>query len=59
LSLAAASYDVIMTVPGTQNIISNLSATYPLTAGQIRTVVVLDAPNGGGPYGLLELNDLN
>jgi hypothetical protein len=59
LSLSAASYDVIMTVTGTQNIISNLTATYALTAGQIRTIVVLDAPNGGGPYGLLELNDLN
>jgi uncharacterized protein DUF4397 len=59
LSLSANTYDVIMTVQGTQNIISNLTTTIPLTSGQIRTVVVLDAPNGGGPYGLLTLNDLN
>ena len=59
LSLSAATYDVIMTVQGTQSIISNLTTTLPLTAGQIRTLVVLDAPNGGGPYSLLTLNDLN
>jgi hypothetical protein len=59
LSLSAATYDVVMTVTGTQNIINSLTATYALTAGQIRTIVVLDSQNGGGPYGLLELNDLN
>jgi len=59
LSLSANTYDVIMTVQGTQNIISNLTGTYPLTSGQIRTLVVLDAPNGGGQYSMIELNDLN
>jgi hypothetical protein len=59
LSLAAASYDVFATVTGTQNIISSLTGTYALTTGQIRTLVILDSPNGGGPYTLLELNDLN
>jgi hypothetical protein len=59
LSLSAASYDVSMTVSGTQNIVNNLTGTYALTAGQIRTIVVLDAPNGGGPYQQLLLNDLN
>ena len=59
LSLSAQSYDVVVTVRGTQNIISSLTATYPLKAGQIRTLVILDAATGGGPYGLLELNDLN
>jgi hypothetical protein len=50
---------VTVTVRGTQSIINNLTGTYPLTAGQIRTLVILDASTGGGPYGLLELNDLN
>lgn len=59
LSLSAQSYDVVVTVRGTQNIINSLTGTYPLTSGQIRTLVILDAPTGGGPYGLLELNDLN
>jgi hypothetical protein len=59
LSLGAASYNVIMTVPGTQNIVSNLTGTYNLTSGQIRTIVILDASFGGGPYQQLLLNDLN
>ena len=59
LSLSAQTYDVVVTVRGTQSIISNLTGSYPLTAGQIRTLVILDAQTGGGPYGLLELNDLN
>ena len=59
LSLSAQSYDVNVTVRGTQNIINSLTGTYPLTTGQIRTLVILDAPAGGGPYSLLELNDLN
>jgi Domain of unknown function (DUF4397) len=59
LSLAAGSYDVIMTVTGTQNILNSLTGTYTLTSGQIRTIVVLDASFGGGPYQQLLLNDLN
>jgi hypothetical protein len=59
LSLSAQSYDVTVTVRGTQNIINSLTGTYPLKAGQIRTLVILDASTGGGPYSLLELNDLN
>ena len=59
LSLSAQSYDVVVTVRGTQNIINSLTGTYPLTSGQIRTLVILDAATGGGPYGLIELNDLN
>jgi len=59
LSLSAQSYDVTVTVRGTQNIINNLTGTYPLTSGQIRTLVILDASTGGGQYSLLELNDLN
>jgi Domain of unknown function (DUF4397) len=59
LSLSAQAYDVTVTVRGTQSIINSLTGSYTLTAGQIRTLVILDAPNGGGPYGLLELTDLN
>jgi hypothetical protein len=59
LSLSAQSYDVAVTIRGTQNIINSLTGTYALTSGQIRTLVILDAPTGGGPYSLLELNDLN
>lgn len=52
-------YDVIMTVSGTQNILNSLIGSYPLTAGQIRTIVVVDQQTGGGPYQQVELNDLN
>jgi Domain of unknown function (DUF4397) len=58
-SLAAGNYDVIMTLPGTQNIVSSLSGTYNLTAGQIRTILVVDNSFGGGPYQQVLLNDLN
>jgi hypothetical protein len=57
LSEAAGSYDVNVTVSGTQNIIANF--TIPLTSEQIRTLVILDSSVGGGPYSLIELNDLN
>jgi hypothetical protein len=59
LSEAAGSYDVIVTVSGTQNIIADLTGTYTLTSEQIRTLVILDSQIGGGPYSLIELNDLN
>jgi hypothetical protein len=58
-SLSAASYDVVMTQAGTQNILNNLTDTYSLTAGQIRTIVIVDASFGGGPFSQLILNDLN
>jgi hypothetical protein len=50
---------VIVTVSGTQNIIADLTGTYTLTSEQIRTLVILDSQIGGGPYSLIELNDLN
>jgi len=58
-SLAAGNYEIVMTQTGTQNPISGLDATYTFGAGQIRTIVILDSPNGGGPWTQLELNDLN
>ena len=57
--LATGSYDVIMTVPGTQNILNALTFSLTLTAGQIRTLVVVDSSFGGGPFGIVQLNDLN
>jgi hypothetical protein len=58
-SLSAAQYEVVMTVAGTQNVLNRLDDTYTLTAGQIRTIVILDASFGGGPFGQLLLSDLN
>ena len=58
--LASGSYDVFMTVAGTQNILNNLIFSLnPLTAGQIRTLVIVDSSFGGGPFGIVQLNDLN
>jgi hypothetical protein len=57
--LAAGSYAVIMTVAGTQNILTNLNFSLTLTAGQIRTLVIVDSSIGGGPFSIVQLNDLN
>jgi hypothetical protein len=57
--LAAGSYAVIMTVAGTQNILNNLNFAITLTAGQIRTLVIVDSSFGGGPFSIVQLNDLN
>jgi hypothetical protein len=59
LSLAAGNYEIAMTQSGTLNPIQGLDSSYSFTAGQIRTIVVLDSPAGGGPYRQLVLNDLN
>lgn len=58
LSIAAGSYDVVFTQTGTQNIISQLS-NQSFTAGQVRTLVMLDASSGGAPFDDLVLDDLN
>lgn len=58
LSIPAAGYDVVLTVSRSQQSILS-SDTYTLTAGQVRTIVVLDNSFGGGPYNQLLLNDLN
>ena len=58
-SLAAGNYEIVMTQTGTQNPISGLDASYTFSAGQIRTIVILDSPVGGGPWTQLPLNDLN
>jgi len=58
-SLAAGNYQVIMTQSGTQNPISGLDITYTWSAGQVRTIVILDNTNGGAPYSQLVLSDVN
>jgi Domain of unknown function (DUF4397) len=57
--LTAGTYEVVMTQKGTQNPIQGLDITYTWTAGQVRTIVILDSASGGAPYGLLPLSDLN
>jgi hypothetical protein len=59
LSVSAGNYEVVMTQHGTQNPVFQLDDTYTFTAGQVRTILVLDAATGGGPYTQLVLNDLN
>ena len=45
-SLAAGSYQVFFTTPGTSNVILSTSAL-SFSSGQVRTVVVLDGQTGG------------
>jgi hypothetical protein len=58
-SLAAGNYEIVMTQTGTQNPIAGLDAQYTFTAGQVRTILILDSAVGGGPWQQLQLNDLN
>jgi hypothetical protein len=55
--LSANSYDVVAAVAGKQ--IELVRDSYTLTSGQVRTVVLLDNPNGGLPSSQIILNDLN
>lgn len=57
ISLAPATYAAIVTYAGTKQIL--LSQDYTLTAGQIRTLVLVDTAGGGPPPQWLELSDLN
>jgi hypothetical protein len=58
-SFPAGNYEIVMTQAGTQNPIPLLDATYTFTAGQIRTILILDNSIGGGSWSQFELNDLN
>jgi hypothetical protein len=58
LSVPAGSYQIRVTVAGTKTVAID-SGTVALTAGQIRTVVALDAVGGGAPFTALVLADLN
>jgi len=55
--LSANTYDVVVTVANQHVIL--IRDTYTLTSQQVRTVVILDNANGGGPYSQIILNDLN
>lgn len=57
LPLSANTYDVVVTVNNQQVILIN--DTYTFTSQQVRTVVILDQPNGGSPFSQIILNDLN
>jgi hypothetical protein len=59
-SLAAATYEVIVTDSDDTSKTPLINQSYALTAGQIRTLVVLDVQGGGALSSVpLELNDLN
>ena len=49
LQLAAQSYDVVFTPPGSKTILANTAAV-TLADGDINTVALADAPGGGTPY---------
>ena len=57
LSVAAGSYQVRVTPTGTKNVVID-SGTVALTAGQIRTVVALDADATGTSFTAIILPDL-
>jgi hypothetical protein len=57
-SVAVGTWFVVVTPHGNQ--IPDISQSYALTAGMIRTLVIVDNTNGGGISQIpLELNDLN
>jgi hypothetical protein len=55
-SIPAGSYRVRVTAAGTRTVLLDVP-TVPIIAGQIRTVVALDAPGGGPPFALKLLSD--
>jgi hypothetical protein len=59
LNITAGGYEVVMTQAGTQNPIQGLDIQYTWTAGQVRTIVILDSSTGGAPYNQLVLTDAN
>ncbi len=57
VSAPAGSYDVVGTPMGL--CVGDINQQYSFNAGQIRTLVIVDAPGGGLSALPLELNDLN
>lgn len=58
LEAPAGDYQVRVTLAGTTTVVID-SGPITLAAGQIRTAIAVDAAGGGGPFGLLVLEDLN
>jgi hypothetical protein len=56
---SAGNYEVVMTQTGTQNPVPGLDVSYTWTAGQVRTIMILDNTAGGAPYQQLVLADAN
>jgi len=54
----AGDYQVRVTPTGTTTVVID-SGTLTLASGQVRTAIAVDAAGGGGPFGLLLLEDLN
>jgi hypothetical protein len=58
LTVPAGSYQVLITPTGTKDIAID-TGSIPLSDGQIRTGIALDASGGGAPFSALLLKDLN
>ena len=58
LSIPAGDYQVRVTPTGTKTVAID-SGPVSLVAGQVRTVIAVDSPDGGAPFGFLLLQDLN
>jgi hypothetical protein len=54
----AGDYQVRVTLAGTETVVID-SGALTLASGQVRTAIAVDAAGGGGPFGLLLLEDLN
>jgi hypothetical protein len=54
----AGDYQVRVTLAGSETVVID-SGALTLASGQVRTAIAVDAAGGGGPFGLLLLEDLN
>lgn len=58
LEVPPGDYQVRATLAGTKTVVID-PGTITLSSGQVRTAIAVDAPDGGEPFGLLVLDDLN